>query len=426
MRRPLAALAAALAVASASALAQDSTAATAGVFQRYAPQVVQIRIIELKSGSKSQIGSGFFAAGAPALVTNFHVIAPVVNEPADYRAEWVGRDGAGHPLRVLAVDVVHDLAVVSDDKPAARGFALAAAPVAQGTRLYALGNPSDLGLSIVEGTYNGELQYALYPKMHFTGAINRGMSGGPAITADGRVVGVNVATAGNGIGFLVPASYAAALLARATAPGYAPPKDFQPEIAAQVSAYQAEHFAALLADSTAVVTLGDRTVPTRPASFFRCWGDITKADETRHYDVVSHRCETEDEIFLSEDHSTGSVYLHYWYYSTTELGPSRFAALLQARYGTMSTELDAPETEAGNFHCVTRNVRRPAGERAALTMRVATCLRRYKKLAGLYDVSTHVVVLGGGDHALIATLTVSGVSWENAEALTARFLGRIQ
>ena len=41
------------------------------------------------------------------------------------------------------------------------------------------------------------------------------MSGGPAILASGEVAGVNVATAGNAVSFLVPAVYARELLERA-------------------------------------------------------------------------------------------------------------------------------------------------------------------------------------------------------------------
>jgi hypothetical protein len=40
-------------------------------------------------------------------------------------------------------------------------FALGPATVRQGDRLYSLGHPNDLGLSIVEGTDNGLLQHTL-------------------------------------------------------------------------------------------------------------------------------------------------------------------------------------------------------------------------------------------------------------------------
>ena len=80
--------------------------------------------------------------------------------------------------------------------------------------IYSLGNPHDLGMILVPGTYNGLQKYSFYPRIHFTGAVNAGMSGGPTVDAAGKVVGVNVASAGNQLGFLVPADALQALLQR--------------------------------------------------------------------------------------------------------------------------------------------------------------------------------------------------------------------
>jgi S1-C subfamily serine protease len=50
----------------------------------------------------------------------------------------------------------------------------------------------------------------------FTGPINSGMSGGPSVTANGDVAGVNVSKRLDGelVSFLVPARYAQQLLPR--------------------------------------------------------------------------------------------------------------------------------------------------------------------------------------------------------------------
>ena len=49
----------------------------------------------------------------------------------------------------------------------------------KGERLYSMGNPLDLGFTIVEGTYNGPVERSYNERIHFSGAINPGMSGGP-------------------------------------------------------------------------------------------------------------------------------------------------------------------------------------------------------------------------------------------------------
>ncbi|MDQ6831086.1 MAG: serine protease [Gemmatimonadota bacterium] len=408
-------------VAGAQAPATDLTST---VFRRFADQVIKIHVIETSSSAKAELGSGFFVTAAGHIITNFHVISKLVHEPTRYRAEWVEAGGATHPLTILAVDVVRDLAVLHADFKPAKFFVLSPIAEPQGTRLYALGHPNDLGLSIVEGTYNGLLQYTLYPKIHFTGALNPGMSGGPTITEDGRVIGVNVSTEGNEISFLVPVDRAAALLEKARAAGYVTPADELAEVGAQVRAYQDVYLDKLFGDSTPTVTLGPYKVPTRPASFFKCWADATRSTSERPYDVVSHQCSTDDYVFLSGDQSTGMVELRHRLFTSTGLNALRFYSLYEARFASGANEMEGSETDVTRFECQTRNVR--TGTHAPSTMRAVMCVRRYKKLAGLYDVMLRVAVLGHTDSGLITTLTLAGVSFENAERITRRFLDRIQ
>ena len=90
-------------------------------------------------------------------------------------------------------------------------------PLEQGERIYSLGNPLDVGFAITEGNYNGLVQRSFYPRIFFGGALNPGMSGGPALDARGRVIGVNVAKRldAEQVSFLVPAEFARALLDKA-------------------------------------------------------------------------------------------------------------------------------------------------------------------------------------------------------------------
>lgn len=399
---------------------QPSGVATPEVFRRYADRVIKIHVVETSSAAKAELGSGFFISANGEVVTNYHVISEVVHEPGRYRAEWIDTASVSHPLRILAVDVVHDLAILQATEHPAAFFTLAPVHVAQGVRLYALGHPNDLGLSIVEGTYNGLLRYTLYPKIHFTGAINPGMSGGPAITQDGRVVGVNVATEGDGIGFLVPIDRAVELAKRVHAPGFAPPDNFLVAIGSQLRSYQDEYLAHLFGDSTPTVTLGRYRLPTRPASFFKCWADATRHTAERPYDVITHQCSTDDYVYLSAQQSTGIVALTHRMYSSTALDRVRFYALYQARFQRSASGMGGDERDVTRFTCQTDNIRH-----GITTMRAALCVRRYRKFAGLYDAVLTAAILGAHTSGVVTTLTLSGVSFENVTRVTTRYLDRI-
>ncbi len=401
----------------------EPTPATATVFARFSDRILKIQLIETSSNAKSTIGTGFFISADGLMMTNYHVISERIHEPDDYRVEIVDQDGSAHTVEVIAVDVVHDLAVLRTGRSTPRHFTLGSVPLRQGDRLYSLGHPNDLGLSIVEGTYNGNLKHTLYPKIHFTGSINSGMSGGPTITGDGRVAGVNVRTMGNQRSFLVPEKEATALLAKVQASDFVPAAEPLKEIAAQLTAYQEEYLKDLLVGETKTVDFGPFRVISEPATVFRCWGGADKsddrADEEPMYEELWHQCATDDDVFIAGDQSSGVVRVSHVALSSTRLNGSRFAALYANRFANDNTP-SGDEKHVTVWKCVTRNV-----AAKNLPVRSVLCLRGLKKLDGLYDAVLKVAVLGKGDQGLISTLTLSGASFENIQRLTSGFLERI-
>lgn len=401
--------------------AQRRDEGSAAVFQRYADHTAKIQVVESGSGAKAELGSAFFVSSDGLLVTNYHVVAEAVDDDR-YRVEWLDRTGASHEGRVLAVDVVRDLAVVATDRPTTRFFRLAALSLPQGTRLYSLGHPEDLGLSIVEGVYNGRLEHTLYPKIHFTGPINPGMSGGPALTADGRVVGVNVATAGNSVSFLVPIDAALPMLERArlaAADREAP--DFTDDIGRQILANQDTYLATLFQGGDSTVRIGPFELPTQPAPFFRCWADADR-DHEGQYETVDHQCSTDDYIYLSGSQSSGIVSLAHKVLLSRGLNPLRFFNLYSSVFRQSRTANDFAEaTDVTEYRCKNGNIRRQG-----MVLKTRFCIRRYTSFEGLYDASLKVAVLGARDAGVVSELSLSGVSFENANRIARKYLDRIR
>jgi serine protease Do len=396
--------------------------ATSTVFARYSDRILKIQIIETSSNAKVSIGTGFFVSADGLMLTNYHVVSERVQEHDAHRVEIVEADGTARAVDVVAVDVVHDLAVLRTGRPALSHFTLGEVALRQGERLYSLGHPSDLGLSIVEGTYNGNLQHTLYPKIHFTGSINPGMSGGPAITNAGRVVGVNVSTMGEQRSFLVPETQATALLARVQAPGFKPATDLLSEVAQQLRLYQQAYLGHLFEDEPKLVDFGPFRVITDPAPVFRCWGGAERSDDRDDepmYNEIWHRCGTDDDVYIAEDQSSGVVELVHVAITSARLNAAQFGALYSTRFGFDDTP-DGDEKHVTVWKCTTRNV-----AAAQTPVRAVLCLRGLRKIPGLYDGVLKVAVLGRSNAGLISTLTLSGASWENIERLTTRYLERV-
>ncbi len=399
--------------------AQELSPGSASVFRQFGNRVVKIEISESGSAAKASLGSGFYVSAAGDVITNYHVMSQVVQDPDRYDARIITAAGDTLGVTLLAIDVVHDLALVRSSQPPAAWFTLREVSLEQGDRLFSLGHPKDLGLSIVEGTYNGLLRHTLYPKIHFTGSLNPGMSGGPTLSASGDVVGINVSTEGNQVSFLVPSSEALALFGRSQHPDFAPVADFLAEAGRQILAYQDEYLDLVFRKPIPTVKIGKFTLPTEPASFFKCWADADRSPD-HPYETVSHQCSTDDYVYLSEDQAAGTIELSHEVLSSTELGRVRFYALYAREFSGGDAPLWGDKENVTSYRCVTRNVARKSG-----TLRAAFCARRFRRMEGLYDVVVRAAALARGSEGLVTTLTLAGVSFENAERVARRFLESI-
>lgn len=409
-------LGAVLALALASEAQPERGAET--VFSRVADRVLKIEIRERGSSAKSVLGSGFFVSADGLALTNYHVISKVVYSPDRYQAFWVAEEEA-HPLEVLALDVIHDLAVVRAGGGRPPGFLeFASEPPPQGAALFALGYPRDIGITIVEGTYNGLMRYALYDKIHFTGSLNPGMSGGPALDASGRVVGVNVSSMGNQVSFLVPAAQAAGLAHAAAASEFERAEDLLAAVREQLVEHQESYFSDLFTQGSSTTALGSFTVPTRSRPSFNCWGDSSDEGDELLYRWTRHACRPQDYLFLADDHVLEVVRLEHEAFRADRLGRLRFYGVLEDELRNVLADARSGSGEhVTNYRCRTELV-----ASGGLNWKAVFCLRAYKRLAGLYDTVFTAAALGLPDEGLETTLVLSGTSFENARRVAQRYL----
>jgi len=404
-------------LAAADAMAEAQTASS--LFEQGKRSVYQIRVIDVASGDKYSIGSGFQVSPEGLIATNFHVVSAFVHEPKKYRLESVRHDGTVYPVTLLLTDVVHDLALLQTDHPADTYLELAAGELGKGDRLYSMGNPRDLGMSIIEGTYNGLVENSRYRKILFSGSLNPGMSGGPALDASGKVMGINVSKGGEQLSFLVPVEHLRALLEE-NAAGIAV-ADHGERIRDALLADQDEFYQGLVSRAPAQKTLGALTIPDRLADSLRCWGhSVDEEDKEKKYTAVHQHCRAEDNIFVTQSLYTGAFQYDFELINSDELNRFQFYSLLQEQFAHPSFANTNDKEQVDNFACQDDLVRFN-GHR----WKVSTCMRPYKKYKGLFDASMIMVSMDFADQAAVVTVNASGISAENAVAVFEHIAGSV-
>ncbi|MCE3262130.1 MAG: trypsin [Pseudoduganella sp.] len=378
--------------------------------------LLQVRSL-LKSGrTQSSVGSGFLVGTSNLVLTNYHVVSQFALAPDTYTGEWVDTEGQRGSIELLAVDVLHDLAVVRVNRYGTGYFKLGDKPVklTQGQYLYSLGNPLDLGFAISEGAYNGVIARSFYEQLMFTGPINAGMSGGPSVTVDGEVAGVNVSKRLDGelVSFLVPARYAQELLKK-VAPDAKPPKDFTAIVAQQLLAHQKGMVDHLLAKPLTAKSMGPYSVPVRESEQMRCWGRSSDRDS---FSVELTNCAMESSLFVSSSLQTGQVQIQHQFMKSTGLDEVRFAVLSSASFRNESFGSHKDKRLTGPV-CTEQFVKN-----SSLPMRAVMCVRAYRKFDGLYDFALLTSSTDEGKMNLQSRLDARGVSYENGMRASRAFL----
>ena len=413
---------------------QPSAAVSSAAERLYAaarPKLLQIRTVVAAAGQQSSIGSGFLVSAGGLAITNYHVVSQFALEPTTYRLEYTAADTSRGELTLLAIDVPNDLAVVRIDKRDAPFFQFDARAVAggvpKGEHLYSMGNPLDLGFTIVEGTYNGPVERSYNARIHFTGAVNPGMSGGPAVAADGRVVGINVSKQYGGelVSFLVPARFAAALLKRAQGNALHSRESIRAEIGRQVAAWQTGLYKSVGDQGFRSLGFGPYRAIESTAPWFTCWarttaGQVPKPRATM--DTTS--CYSDTRLFIASDLNTGFIQLTYSYFKSVDLNPFQFATFL-------SQHAESPQVGGWAKKWYTQQRCHEEFIAASATgdhppLRAVWCARAYREFAGLYDISVSTMTQNSSSEALVAALSLQGVSYDNAVTLAKRFLEAVQ
>jgi len=190
------------------------------VAERIAPSVANLRVMRRGRGGQVPAGAGSAVALTPDgfLVTSAHVVSGPARPPHATTAR-TGRatfvDGRELSWRVVGVDRLTDLAVLRADGdgliPATLGEA---EKLRVGQLVVAIGNPNGFAGSVTAGVVSalgrslparaGRTVRHIDNVIQTDAALNPGNSGGALVDSSARVIGINTAVAGVGLGLAVP------------------------------------------------------------------------------------------------------------------------------------------------------------------------------------------------------------------------------
>jgi S1-C subfamily serine protease len=185
-----------------------------GVAAELTPKVASLRVPQQGGRSRDgrggeSLGSAVVFTGDGFLLTNAHVVGHGQGGTALFS------DGTSAPFSVVGSDPLSDLAVVraagSTPPPAELGEA---DDLVVGQLVVAVGSPLGLAGSVTAGvvsavgrslpTRSGAAARLVEDVIQTDAALNPGNSGGALADAHSRVVGINTAVAGVGLGLAVP------------------------------------------------------------------------------------------------------------------------------------------------------------------------------------------------------------------------------
>jgi len=181
-----------------------------GVADRLIPRVASIRVRRRVRGGEAEAGGSAVVLTAEGhLLTNAHVVEGATAGTAEFAS------GVTVPVHVVGSDPLSDLAVLraEGEVPDPPEFG-SAERLRVGTLVVAVGNPLGLAGSVTAGvvsalgrslpTRSGTASRIVEDVIQTDAALNPGSSGGALADARARVVGINTAVAGIGVGLAVP------------------------------------------------------------------------------------------------------------------------------------------------------------------------------------------------------------------------------
>jgi hypothetical protein len=392
--------------------AQATNAET--LFKRIRPSVVVVRTEVSGNLGLSSSASGFIAHRKDWVVTNYHAVTEAIYDAKAHNLTVHAANELKKTARVIAVDVLNDLAVLQLDSPIdAPLLELRESLPAKGENGFSVGKPGSFDYSIVNGSFNGMHDEQSSPLIVFSGAINSGMSGGPTLDTSGRVVGVNVATSTRHqlIGLVIPSSAVSALI-KQTAQKSAPDNaQLRADISRQFAKFGRQQLHRLDSGLNNVRRLGPFNVRADLANEHVCATE-RQANTKWRYSMVKQTCESASGLYVMDEQQAGRIISGSFLLQGPGLNDLQMANLVERRLYSLSGVSKVPD-DSTPWQCNEQRVQVPWG----LTVQLHACRRALTKLPNLNEYRFRYTPLVTGPNALVVAMGLDGFDDATAKAI---------
>ena len=410
------------------------------LYKRITDLTYQVKTSLGMESPKASYGTGFVVDGKKGLlITNYHVVSDVIQKKNNNYQNFVIINGQSFLAKILALDVLRDLALIKIDFPFSSEIRLRNTAIKEGEKLFSFGIPKDLKLSMVDGLYNGVIHVGPFSRILMSTPINSGMSGGPVTDSKGNLVGVNVSTlrGSDNISFSVPASYVD-LLMKSVPNGEQKINEKNFDTNHQYVQNQIlEGQQAISHDLKKNEVYESFDIWELPSfgNIMKCWMQkLNDQIKQQHEKVITNAkiCEIPDSLFLSsDDRFQGTLYFSMNLFASTNMQLNEFQysdylnnlfnGAKMLRWENYVPDEEEPVSSAVECQeSVVENAEK-------LKFQLIVCTSSYQKYPLIFETYFKFHVFDPkGKHSLMAFFTLDGFNKENAQSFIINFLKKVR
>jgi hypothetical protein len=361
------------------------------------------------------------------------VVSSVIQKKDGGYKNYVMVDDKPLEARVLAVDLIHDLALVEVPYIFKGQIEIRNDEPKQGEKIFSFGIPKDLNLTIVDGLFNGFIKIGPFNTIQMSTPINSGMSGGPTTDSNGRLVGVNVSGMlfSDNITFSVPAKFVSELLKEGELVPL-PMNDFKKlhqELEKQLLKAQ-QNIVDDFQKTRETTDIAQWHIPSS-SKLLKCW--MATQNErikltARKIKEISKNCRMEHEVYLDELHRTIIFDLKALAVENVSLNRFQFSQYINANFNHSSMRktdevlFKERETMQTVFQCDHLKLKNSHN----VNFLVGFCMRGYYRYPKIVESFLKIAVLDPkANSTLILGLTIDGFTKENTKLLMKEFIENV-